>query len=1160
MDEPKLEVVLVSGDRRSGVLSKEIIARRALWNALLPVCTAFLTTLLLAAPKAIAKESSLLSRSEPGPAAASAYALLDAGEEGSACRAFAELLRGGSADPWAYRGAALCAVEVPAAREHVLAALDALAQDTPLVLFARADMGFRGGDPDGAEEGLRRVLEKAPEFALAWNLYGAVAHQRGDHDAAIERIEKALSHAPEFEVAKRNLALNLYAKAQYVVTSTSSDEGIALLRRVIDLCREVGHWEGVGRATYGLSIALFKTGRIEESLATVLDAREVFSQIGSKSGVATTYLGTGVISANLGHQEQALSSYRKSLELFTDLAYSRGQAQALTGQGDVLLHVGKTMEALASFRRAKDLYSDPHLDALGDKSLVLNGEASALARLGRYDKAIEAYNESIEDARKHVRIFNEAEALRGKADVLSRMGKVHEARATYGIAKGRYQQVGFSDETSSALAGEAGILSRLGDYEEALQLYAEAHRGSVRLKGRAISRLGEADTLLQVGEDFAALSAYQEAHDIFEEIEEPVGEGRALMGQAAVRFGFQEYESALSSFKEARHIFTAANVLHDEADALLGEGRVYFQMRNPEKARASFQSAREIYRAIGDESGEAKTLTDESLSLIILDRNEEASQHAAAAVEKLRATGPKLRLVSALVAEANARFRLGEREKPISLAEEAIRLHSQWRGNFLAEDTRINFDESISGAYELLILLLRSYPARIEEALDRLEESKSRVLLDLLTPSPVREMTIPSALEQEKVFLRSELARLAAEIQLTSDPSQQRDLQSQRRAVEVKLESNLYQSIAAKHVAADLDGAALGSPIDTEAMRRLARDAGPIVMYQSTVFNTTIFLVSGDGRVHSSIVDSNVIDLEKAVKDLVYRMANPTYESRSESLSQGLWLDLVAPLQPYLPESGPVTFVPHGPLHSLPFEALIDPESGRRLFEIWDVTISPSASALDIARRERHRKAAPNDNLVAFASGVGLNLPEHDVRTVARLFPVSQQETFGPEEAELRFYEEHAARARYLLIASRGVHVQGRRRGTYLEIKPTPGVHDGRLSAAEIATIPIDAELVTLAACDTDRGEALLSDERLTLTRSFLVAGAAAVLATRWRVPEDRSTTQFLIDFYEAYRYGGEAAAGMRKDEALTRARRKAVLRGDPAQTWAAWVLVGDAR
>lgn len=41
--------------------------------------------------------------------------------------------------------------------------------------------------------------------------------------------------------------------------------------------------------------------------------------------------------------------------------------------------------------------------------------------------------------------------------------------------------------------------------------------------------------------------------------------------------------------------------------------------------------------------------------------------------------------------------------------------------------------------------------------------------------------------------------------------------------------------------------------------------------------------------------------------------------------------------------------------------------------------------------------------------------------------------------------------------------------------------------------------------------------------------------------------------------HGGEEMAWL-ADGILTWARRQAVERGDPAQVWAAWVLVGDAR
>jgi CHAT domain-containing protein len=222
------------------------------------------------------------------------------------------------------------------------------------------------------------------------------------------------------------------------------------------------------------------------------------------------------------------------------------------------------------------------------------------------------------------------------------------------------------------------------------------------------------------------------------------------------------------------------------------------------------------------------------------------------------------------------------------------------------------------------------------------------------------------------------------------------------------------------------------------------------------------------------------------------------------------------------------------------------------------VSFAPSVSTL-ARTRERHKEPRPQDSFLAFSSGRGLELPQAEAGEVAGLFG-NDKAAFKPTEARFENYEHLVPGVRQLLISTTGTWVPGNPWQTHLEILPTRDVHDSRLSEAEIAGMPLSAELVTLAACDTARGETRSNDERIDLTRAFLIAGAASVLATRWKVPEDPETSRFLLDFYRAYRQGGPGGQGLRKDQALTEARRRSRERGDPAQVWAAWELVGDAR
>jgi CHAT domain-containing protein len=79
--------------------------------------------------------------------------------------------------------------------------------------------------------------------------------------------------------------------------------------------------------------------------------------------------------------------------------------------------------------------------------------------------------------------------------------------------------------------------------------------------------------------------------------------------------------------------------------------------------------------------------------------------------------------------------------------------------------------------------------------------------------------------------------------------------------------------------------------------------------------------------------------------------------------------------------------------------------------------------------------------------------------------------------------------------------------------------NDGRLEVHEILRLELNADLVTLSACDTALGsgyfaEVPAGDEFVGLTRAFLSVGSDSVMATLWQV-DDRSSVQLMQQFYE---------------------------------------------
>ncbi|HEY2289627.1 MAG TPA: CHAT domain-containing protein [Thermoanaerobaculia bacterium] len=466
---------------------------------------------------------------------------------------------------------------------------------------------------------------------------------------------------------------------------------------------------------------------------------------------------------------------------------------------------------------------------------------------------------------------------------------------------------------------------------------------------------------------------------------------------------------------------------------------------------------------------------------------------------------------------------------------------------------RAEEDESISAAYDILVPVLWSL-GRTEQALAAAEEARSHVLLDLLAAGFKHgKPGTATDLRAERQRLISELAQVETESRQAADAGRLAELRTQRNRIDAEFDWNQYQTLAAEQ-----DGLLTAQPLDAAGIRAVARETGPILLYYAAEKELIGFLVPADGTdVFAARIDLSRSRLTETVQRYIHDEANPIYADGAAQQSRELWDLLLAPFAARLPAGGPLVIVPHGPLHELPFETLLDP-AGAPLFERWAVSFAPSVSTLARAR-ERHKEPQPEDSFLAFSSGRGLELTEAEAGEVAQLFG-NNKAAFKPTEARFENYEHLVPGVRQLLISTTGTWAPGDQRKTYLEILPTQDVHDSRLSEAEIAAIPLTAELVTLAACDTARGETRSNDERVDLTRAFLIAGAASVLATRWKVPEDLETSRFLLDFYRAYRQGGPGGKGPRKDQALTEARRRSRERGDPAQVWAAWLLVGDAR
>lgn len=112
---------------------------------------------------------------------------------------------------------------------------------------------------------------------------------------------------------------------------------------------------------------------------------------------------------------------------------------------------------------------------------------------------------------------------------------------------------------------------------------------------------------------------------------------------------------------------------------------------------------------------------------------------------------------------------------------------------------------------------------------------------------------------------------------------------------------------------------------------------------------------------------------------------------------------------------------------------------------------------------------------------------------------------------------------------------------------------DNVLYAKEIYNLRLNADLVTLSACETGLGQIKKGEGLIGLTRPLLFAGAKNIMVSLWKV-SDASTTELMIDFYK------KAIVQTAFNRSLSDAKRQLISNPEFAQPyyWAAFVLIGE--
>ena len=267
--------------------------------------------------------------------------------------------------------------------------------------------------------------------------------------------------------------------------------------------------------------------------------------------------------------------------------------------------------------------------------------------------------------------------------------------------------------------------------------------------------------------------------------------------------------------------------------------------------------------------------------------------------------------------------------------------------------------------------------------------------------------------------------------------------------------------------------------------------------------------------------------------------------------------------------------VPDGPLHKIPFAALMHPDRQLLLLESHAISYASSLATNKWLSHSTNQKYQQGQMLmVANPQGRVTRLfAENRSKTrdeSLKPLPFAQQEAesvsalwstvgttallTGEEASKSRLYEHRLQDYEVIHFATHAIVDWNYPSLSAIALSNSDGPLEADLTVQEITQWDINAELVVLSGCETSAGSEITGEGPIGLSRAFFEAGAKRMLATLWSV-EDEASAHITREFYRALTVDGLPPA---KALRVAQLQISSVPKWSHPYFWAGFVFIGN--
>jgi CHAT domain-containing protein len=474
----------------------------------------------------------------------------------------------------------------------------------------------------------------------------------------------------------------------------------------------------------------------------------------------------------------------------------------------------------------------------------------------------------------------------------------------------------------------------------------------------------------------------------------------------------------------------------------------------------------------------------------------------------------------------------GNLKNAVMFYRKAVDIIEQERASINTEASKIGFVGDKQGVYFRLVHCLCA-ESQFEPAFEYVERSKARALVDMLASK--KDFTIKDGDKKAVQALLDDGVKTEAELRVRDESIDK----SKLRSIEIKNRDKLIEQ------SPELASLVSVRSFSSADIRSAIPSNETLVEYYYEGKDLFIFVLS---RSVLTAFRSSSENLELEIRELRTSLQRPDSEGYLES-GRRLYAKLIKPIEGSLKDHN-LIIVPHGALHYLPFNVLCD-EKGY-LIERHSIRLLPSSSIIKYLRPSK----TPKQSAILVFGNPDLGNPDYDLKfaqneAIEVAKSAAKSRLLLRRQATETAFRKYGKDFNYIHFATHGKFDPDDSLKSAILLSGD-SENNGILTTDKLYSMRIDADLVTLSACETGLGKISNGDDVVGLTRGFLYAGSTAVVATLWKV-DDQATSDLMSRFYDNLsRYD--------KREALIQAQLQIKSRYAHPFYWAAFQIIGNEK